>query len=343
MVGVAARQIWKGAVLNQFDKIPKLELHLHLEGAAPPALVQELGAKAGIDLDGLFDQDGGYNSSDFSTFLRSYEQMSKVFATPENYQALTEAVLAECASHGVIYAEIFLSPTSLGYDAGAWAEMLAAIEAGADAAEARFGVISRFIPVCIRHHGPEKALESVAAMLAAPRGRMVGFGMAGDERVLQPKDFATAFAQMKEAGFRLTCHAGEWGGADSVRATLDDLQPERIGHGVRSAEDVDLMRRIAEEGVTLEVCPGSNVALGVYPTWESHSIDVLRSHGCKVTVSTDDPPFFHTTMSHEYEMLAKTFGYGEVQFQEFAANALEAAFCDDDVKGRLSRDMGRRV
>ncbi|MGB0505739.1 MAG: adenosine deaminase, partial [Pikeienuella sp.] len=154
--------------MSFFAELPKLELHLHLEGAAPPELVQRLGAEQGIDLAGLFRSDGQYNSSDFTTFLRSYEQVSKVFVTPESYQALTEAVLAECAANGVIYAEIFLSPTSLGYDVGQWREMLAAIEAGADAAEERFGIICRFIPVCIRHHGPEKALEGAKVMLAAP-------------------------------------------------------------------------------------------------------------------------------------------------------------------------------
>ncbi|MGB0507087.1 MAG: adenosine deaminase family protein, partial [Pikeienuella sp.] len=167
-------------------------------------------------------------------------------------------------------------------------------------------------------------------------GRMTGFGMAGDERVYAPKDFLPAFDCMREAGFQLTCHAGEWGGADSVRAALDDLDVERIGHGVRGAEDPDLMRRLAAEGITLEVCPGSNVALGVYPDWNAHSIDVLRNAGCRVTVSTDDPPFFHTTMNHEYEMLSKMFGYGKEDFDDFAYNAVSAAFCDDETKSKLS-------
>jgi adenosine deaminase len=333
----------KDVVVNILGSIPKLELHLHLEGAAPPKLVRRLGEDQDIDLTGLFKSDGSYNSSDFSTFLQSYEQMSKVFARPESYKALVEEVLTECANHGVIYTEIFLSPTSLGYDAGEWAEMLAAIEAGADAAEARHGIICRFIPVCIRHHGPEKALEGVKVMLASARGRMTGFGMAGDERVYQPRDFKPAFDCMSEAGFELTCHAGEWGGAESVRATLDALNVSRIGHGVRSAEDPELMQRIAAEGVTLEICPGSNVALGVYPSWHAHSIEVLRSAGCRVTVSTDDPPFFHTTMTHEYKMLSKVFGYGQKEFEEFAANAVDAAFCDNETKGRIRAALNRRM
>ena len=328
---------------NNWRAFPKVELHLHLEGAAPPDLVRRLGREEGVPLDGLFDAEGRYNSSDFTTFLAAYEQMSRVFARPATYQALTEAVLAECAAHGVIYAEIFLSPTSLGYDAGQWMEMLAAIEAGADAAEAAHGIIARFIPVAIRHHGPEKAAEAVDAMLAAPRGRMTGFGMAGDERIHAPADFATSFRRMAEAGFRLTAHAGEWGGADSVRDALDDLKVERIGHGVRAAEDRDLVRRLAAEGVVLEVCPGSNVALGVYPSLAAHSIEQLRRAGVALTVSTDDPPFFHSTMSLEYQNLAATFGYGSQTFADFARTGIAAAFCDEDTRAGLSARLDRML
>ncbi|MGB0927864.1 MAG: adenosine deaminase [Pikeienuella sp.] len=330
-------------ITRNWRAFPKVELHLHLEGAAPPALVRELGAAEGVPLDGLFDAEGRYNSSDFTTFLAAYETMSRVFKRPATYQALTQAVLAECAANGVIYAEIFLSPKSLGYDAGEWVEMLAAIEAGADAAEAEHGIIARFIPVVIRHHGPEKALEGVKTMLRAPRGRMAGFGIAGDERIYQPKDFAPAFEQMAEAGFRLTAHAGEWGGPDSVRAALDDLKVERIGHGVRAAEDQALMQRIAGERVLLEVCPGSNVALGVYPSLAAHSIDVLRQAGVRLTVSTDDPPFFHTTMTDEYEQLSRAFGYDETVYAEFARTGVQAAFCDETTRATLTERLDRML
>lgn len=322
--------------MTDWRAIPKVELHLHLEGAAPPALVRELGAAQGIDLSGLFDAEGAYNSNDFTSFLRAYEQVSTVFSAPDHYRALTEAVLAECAGHGVIYAEIFLSPTALGYDSGRWREMLAAIEAGADAAEAAHGVVCRLIPVAIRHHDPALSATLAGALLEAPRGRMAGFGLAGDERMHAPADYAAAFAAMREAGFRLTAHAGEFGGPDSVRAALDDLGVERVGHGVRAAEDDALVARIAEEGVTLECCPGSNVALGVYPSLAAHPFDRLRRAGARVTVSTDDPPFFHTTMSREYAALAATFGHGVEDFRGFARDALSAAFCDEATRAKLA-------
>ncbi|MEM7546317.1 MAG: adenosine deaminase [Pseudomonadota bacterium] len=328
--------------MTNWRDFPKLELHCHLEGAAPPDLVRRLGAEQGIDLSGLFDAKGQYRSSDFTSFLQAYELVSKVFAKPETYQALTEAVLAEQAANGVVYTEIFLSPTSLGYDAAEWEEMLAAIEAGADTAEATHGIICRFIPVIIRHHGPDKATEATKVMLGARRGRMTGFGMAGDERQYHCQDFAGAFAAMAEAGFRLTAHAGEWGGPESVRAALDALDVERIGHGVRAAEDADLVTRLAEERIVLETCPGSNVALGVYAELAKHPIGRLAEAGCAVTVSTDDPPFFHTTMAREYENLASTFGMGAPDFHRFAATALDAAFCDAETKARIAARLSHK-
>lgn len=329
--------------MTDWRAFPKLELHAHLEGAAPPDLVRRLGAAKGVDLGGLFDAAGAYNSSDFTSFLAAYERMSEVFATPEDYRALTEAVLAAQAAEGVIYSEIFLSPTSLGYDPAAWADNLAGIEAGADAAEAQDGIVCRFIPVVIRHHGPEKARMGARAILAAPRGRMTGFGMAGDERVHAPADFAAAFAEMAEAGFRLTAHAGEWGGPESVAAALDDLKAERVGHGVRAAEDGELVRRLAAEAICLETCPGSNVALGVYPSLADHPIEALRRAGCAVIVSTDDPPFFHTTMSGEYAALAATFGQGRAAFEGCARTALAASFCDGETKARVAGRLEERL
>lgn len=325
--------------MTHWLSFPKLELHCHLEGAAPPALVRRLGAEQGIDLSKLFDGEGRYNSTDFTSFLQAYELMSKVFASPESYQALTEAVLAEQALNGVIYTEIFLSPTSLGYDAEEWIDTLAAIEAGADVAEQKHGIICRFIPVVIRHHGREKAIEGAAVMRRAPRGRMTGFGMAGDERQFTCADFTKPFAAMAEAGFRLTAHAGEWGGPDSVRDALDLLHVERIGHGVRAAEDPTLVRRLADQGVVLETCPGSNVALGVYPDLAVHPVRTLVDAGCKVTVSTDDPPFFHTTMAKEYENLSRTFGMTDSDFHRFAATALDAAFCDEETKAGIAKRL----
>jgi adenosine deaminase len=171
---------------------------------------------------------------------------------------------------------------------------------------------------------------------------VTGFGMAGAELVGRPRDFAWAFDLAREAGLRLTCHAGEWGGPDMVADTLRDLRPERIGHGISAVRDPELVERIAEAGVTLEVCPGSNLFLRAVPSWKDHPIARLRDRGVRVTVSTDDPPFFGTTMTREYEGLERAFGWGEEDFAALNRTALDAAFCDADTKARIAKRLEAR-
>lgn len=320
--------------------IPKIELHLHLEGGAPPAFIRGIAKEKSVDLSGIFREDGSYAYKDFWHFLTVYEAATSVLTTPEDYARLTRAVLEESAEHGVVYSETFISPDFCGGgDISAWREYLHAIEETATKAEAELGIILRGIVTPIRHFGPEKS-RPIARCAAETVGSFItGFGIAGDELVGKPKDFLWAFDCAREAGLRLTAHAGEWGGAESVRDAIRDLRVERIGHGVQAITDLALVDEIAEAGITLECCPGSNVFLGVFPTWRDHPIEKLRERGVKVTVSTDDPPFFHTTMSAEYDRLAETFGWDEEIFDEINANALAAAFCDEDTRARVAKTL----
>lgn len=320
--------------------LPKLELHLHLEGAAPPAFIRGLAREQKVDLSGIFTGDGGYAYRDFTHFLSVYEAATSVLTSPEHFARLTRAVLEESASHGVIYTEAFLSPDFCGGgDVGAWAEYLAAMAEAADEAERDLGITMRGIVTAIRHFGPDKA-RATARCAAETQGRFLrGFGLAGDELMGTPGDFAWAFDCAREAGLHLTIHAGEWGGAASVRAALDAVRPARIGHGVQAVTDEALVDHLAETGVVLEVCPGSNVVLGVVESWRGHPIERLRARGVKVTVSTDDPPFFHTDMSAEYENLARHFGWGAERFDEITQMALEAAFCDEDTRAELRKRL----
>jgi adenosine deaminase len=168
-----------------------------------------------------------------------------------------------------------------------------------------------------------------------PHKWVTGFGLAGDERVHQPTDFVKAFAIAGEAGLALTAHAGEVCGADSVRAALDALPVRRLGHGVRAVEDPDLVRRIGGEGIVLEVCPGSNVVLGVAPDLKSHPLPQLMAAGVKVTINSDDPPFFRTSLQREYDSAAATFGFDAATMDAFTRTAIEAAFVDEPTRQAL--------
>ena len=319
---------------------PKVELHLHLEGAAPPAFIRGLAKRKHIDLSGLFTADGSYEFTDFWQFLKVYEAAVTVLENPQDFHDLTLAVLEESAKSGVVYTEVFLSPDFCGNrDLGAWREYLHAIAEAAATAQASLGITMRGIVTCIRHFGPEKARETARCAAETAGGFVTGFGLAGDEKRGKPGDFAWSFDLAREAGLRLTAHAGEWGGPQSVRDALADLRVERIGHGARAIEDMALVEELAERGVVLELCPGSNVALGIFPSFRHHPIGEMYDRGVKVTISTDDPPFFHTTMEREYQRLHEAFDWDDGVFARIARTALDAAFCDADTKARIGKRL----
>ena len=322
---------------------PKVELHLHLEGAAPPAFIRGLAKAKHMNIDGIFDAYGGYAYRDFWDFLKVYEAATEALQSPEDYHRLTLAVLEESAASGVIYCETFLSPDFCGgRDLGAWREYLHAIREAADIAEKNMGIVLRGIVTPIRHFGPDKARETAVCAAETAGDWIVGFGLAGDEKIGKPKDFRWSFDAAREAGLRLTAHAGEWGGPSSVRDAIHDLGVERIGHGVRAIEDLALVDEIAEKGIVLEVCPGSNIALGLYPDWRAHPIGQLYDRGVKVTVSTDDPPFFHTTMAREYDRLAEAFDWDDGVFDTIARTSINAAFCDTKTRERILKRLESR-
>ncbi len=318
--------------------LPKVELHLHLEGAAPPAFIRGLAKEKRLDIDGIFDDRGAYRFADFDGFLKVYEAATSALQRPEDYARLTLAVLEQSAASGVVYSEAFLSPDFCGgRDVGAWREYVQAMREAADQAERTMGITLRAIVTCIRHFGHEAARETARCAAETAGDWIVGFGIAGDEKVLAPKDFRWSFDCAREAGLRLTAHAGEWAGPQSVRDAIADLGVERIGHGVRAIEDLALVDELAERGVVLEVCPGSNVALGLYPGYRAHPISQLYQRGVKVTVSTDDPPFFHTSMAQEFDRLHRAFDWDDGVFAKLSRTALDAAFCDADTKTRIAK------
>lgn len=318
-----------------WEGFPKVELHLHLEGAAPPAFIRAEAARRGVPPPPVFGADGGYRWQGFGGFLAAYEAACTVLSGPDAYARLAAAVLADRAADGVVHAEIFIAPQLIaGGDPVAFAEHWAAIRSVSCP-----GISIAWIAIAVRHLGPQGALET--ARLAAASAGLAGFGMAGDERFGHPADFAPAFDLAREAGLALTVHAGEFGGPDSVAAALDHLRPARIGHGVRAIESPALVARLAAEGIVLEVCPGSNIALGLYPDWAAHPVAALDRAGVRITLSTDDPPWFATRLSLEYAALARTHGWGPEDFRRFNRTAAAAAFCDAATRaGILARLEG---
>jgi adenosine deaminase len=327
--------------IGQDDRMPlKAELHCHIEGAAAPELVLRQARKYGAD-PSPFIRDGNFLWHDFTSFLAAYDFSADLFRSEDDYALLAEHYLTSLARDGAIYSEIFISPdhaARAGLSPKAYTD---ALGEGIARAGAKTGIEGRMIVVGLRHAGVE-AVEK-AARFAARSGnqRVIGFGMAGDERIGDLEDFVRAFEIAREAGLGITIHAGELVGWGSVQAALDHVRPARIGHGVRAIENPDLVKRIADSGIVLECCPGSNIALNVFPDFASHPFVALRAAGCKVTLNSDDPPYFQTSLKREYDVAAKDFGMDEKALAAVTRTAIEAAFVDRKTKaGLLARLNG---
>ncbi|MCZ4090853.1 adenosine deaminase [Sinorhizobium psoraleae] len=314
--------------------LKKAELHCHIEGAAPPELALRQARKYGIDT-GAIIRDKTYVWDDFTSFLKCYDSVASLFRTEGDYALLAEAYLTELAEAGTIYSEIIVSPdhgNTVGLGADAYIEGLAA---GMDAAKAKTGIESRMLITGIRHLGPEAVIRTAeyAARLRHPL--VTGFNLAGEERMHSVAEFSRAFDIVRDADLGLTIHAGELSGAFSVRDALDHVRPSRISHGVRAIEDADLIKRLADEGVVLEVCPGSNISLQVFPDFASHPLKALYAAGVRVTLNSDDPPFFHTSLAQEYEIASRIMGFEDSEINGMTRTAIEAAFIDEATRQRL--------
>ena len=316
--------------------IPKAELHCHLEGSVPPALARELAARNGLALPpGLFGKDGHYAWTDFLSFLDAYDRVCGVLRQPRDFGDILYSYLKRTADEGAVYVEMFCSPErpkALGIPYAQW---LGALVSAIERARRDFGIEGRIIAICIRHLGPDRALALAQQIVAEPHPYVVALGMGGDEGKFSPADFAPAYRLARDKGLGCTVHAGEVRGPESVWDAIRDLPVTRIGHGVRSIEDPKLVEELVRRGIALEVCPGSNLALGLYPNRDAHPLHRLIAAGVRVTLSSDDPPFFHTTLGAEYD----NAGLDAAALRKITRTAIETSFADEALKAKLLKGI----
>jgi adenosine deaminase len=329
--------------MTPLPPVPKAELHVHLEGTAPPGLVRQLAERNGLSLPAhLFTEAGRFHWTDFLHFLRAYDDAAQAIRTAEDYRDVTYAYLERCAGEGAVYVEVMSSPDHAALADLSFTGHLEGIVEGIERAREAFGIEARLIVTCVRHFGVERAVEVARACVRHPHPLLTGFGMGGDENAAPASTFARAFRiAQEEAGLACTVHAGETAGPDSVRDALDGLPVGRIGHGVRAIEDADLVRRIRDDdGVVLEICPTSNLRTGVYDSFASHPLDRFAEAGCQVTLNSDDPPYFDTTIGREYAVAAERFGWNADRLLQTTRTAIEAAFVDEPTRTRLLGRVG---
>ena len=338
--------------LHQFVRgLPKAELHVHQVGSASARIVSELASRhpgtVPSDMDELRKF---YEFRDFAHFIEVYLAVVALIRTPEDIHYLTYEVAREMATEqGLRYAELTCTPyTSVRPDLaeGGQAFGLMAIEAYTEAIEAArleaerdFGLVLRWIYDIPGEFGVPSADATLRyALDHGPEG-LIGFGLGGPEVGVSRPQFQPHFEQARAAGLHSAPHAGETTGPETVWDALTLLHAERIGHGTSAAQDPALLAHLAETGVPLEVCPSSNIATRAVATLEEHPIRAFRDAGVTVTVNSDDPPMFGTTLNREYEIAADLLDLDEAGLAELARTGVRASFAPDDVKRRIVAEI----
>jgi len=321
--------------------LPKAELHVHHVGSARPATVAALAARhpdSGVpqDLDALR---AFFTFTDFAHFIDVYLATVALLRTPEDIRLLTYEVAEGLAAQRVRYAEVTMTPyTSVmaGMTIEGYTE---AIEDARTAAERDLGIVLRWIYDIPGEQGMGSADATIGyALDHGPQG-LVGFGLGGPEAGIPRRQFAEHFARARAAGLRSVPHAGESTGPESVWEALRDLGAERIGHGIASIQDPALVAHLVEHRIPLEISPTSNLATRVVERIEEHPIRALRDAGVVVTVNSDDPPMFGTTLNREYAIAADLLDLDEQGLRDLAATAVDVSFAPPEVKARVRGEI----
>lgn len=316
--------------------IPKIELHVHLEGSIRPRTLLELARRNGVALPAA-DEAGlqeAYRFVDFMHFIRTYVLISSTLATADDFALIVRDFGADMARQNTRYAEVTFTPITHVERGVPLEAIFAGLDAGRAQARAEHGVEIRWVFDIVRSF-PATAEACLAAALAGMDHGVIGLGLGGPEAGFPPEPFGDIFARARAAGLHSLPHAGEVAGPQSVWSALRVLGAERIGHGVRSVEDPALLDYLRERQVPLEVNPTSNVVLGVYPDMAHHPFCRLWQGGLYVTVNSDDPPLFGTDLVREYEIVARACDFGPDELERLSLNALRASCMPEEDKRRM--------
>jgi adenosine deaminase/aminodeoxyfutalosine deaminase len=323
--------------------LPKAELHLHLEGSITPATLVELSrANDAVPLT-LVQAQAVYRYHDFPSFLMSFKAVTERLHTPADYELATYNMLRELAVQGVRHAEVYISVGILYWQKRLDVdEVIAAIERGRVRGEAEFGVSLLWIIDAVRHFGLEECARVFrkAAELRAQYPSVVGIGIGGDEARGPAHEFRELYAEAKEAGLRLTAHAGESQGPQSVWAAIN-IGAERIGHALTAVQDPELIEVLAQKQIPLELNVTSNLRTGCCAALSLHPVRQYFEEGLMVTLNSDDPPFFGATLAEEYDTVYREFAFSLDQMRELAANSVEASFLAPERKLALLGEIER--
>jgi len=311
-------------------RLPKAELHLHLEGAITPATLVELSARHDAQPIPLAEAEALYRFTDFTGFLLAFKAVCGQLIGPDDYELAAWRMMQHLAEQGVVHAEVYVSVGVIyhwGSETVAFEPIFAGLERARERAARELGITLLWIFDAVRHFPVDEARRVFlkAAEMRRRHPSIVGIGLGGDERRAGSKPFHDLYAQAREAGLRLTNHAGETTGPEAIREALA-IGTERIGHAYSAVKDFNLLQDLKERHIPLELNPTSNVRTGICPSFAEHPLRFLFDRGLLVTLNSDDPAFFGSDLANEYLLAHTEQGFGREELRTLASNSIRASF-----------------
>ena len=325
-------------------RLPKVELHLHLEGAVSVDTLRELAATRGRlrkkTEAWIRDRERQrFRYGNFRAFLKAFALVSLLLETPADYALATRRVIEKLAGQNVKYAEIIFAAGVILWKNQSMKAVFEAIAEAASEAGSRTGVRVQWIFDAIRHFGTDHVREVLKWAKRLQARGVVALGIGGDEQGGPAALFTDIFREARESGLHVVAHAGEASGPESIRDAVELLGVERIGHGLTAAHDPGVMALLHERRIPLEVCPSSNVSTGVLARFEDHPLPLFLDAGLVVTLNSDDPAMFGTSLNEEFLRAARAFGLSHQVLTALCANAIQASFLDESEKQSLLREV----
>jgi adenosine deaminase len=313
--------------------LPKVDLHLHLEGSMRATTVVELAERYGVDLpEGL--RDGRYEFRDFRHFIDEFVAGIACLRELDDFRRIAYELVEDEAAEGVRYAEVMVSLPDHRGRFDDWDAVLEAVLDGLADGERDFGVVSRVIVDVVRGIDLRLSRRAMEVGLRHRDAGVVGIGVGGEER-FGPEPYEEIFLAGIAGGLHSVPHAGENEGAASIRGAVRQLRAERIGHGISIMEDPELVAEVREAGIALDVCPTSNVMTRSVPSLEEHPLPAMLEAGLVCTLASDDPTMFGSPLAGEYERCRSAFAFGDERLAELARNGVRASFAGERLKDEI--------
>ncbi len=314
-------------------QLPKAELHLHLEGAVEPTTLLELRKQHGENAT-LEETTELYRYTDFPSFLMAFKEVSAHLRGPEDYELTTYRLMQRLKEENVLHAEVYVSVGVCLFRKQDFAAIFEGLERGRARGERDFGISLLWIFDATRHFGVEEAQKVFELAVRYKDRHVVAVGIGGDELKAPPELFRSVYGYAEDNGMHLTVHAGETGPAESIWGALN-LHAERIGHGLSAANDPDLIEELAYRQIPVEICLTSNLRTGCCKNAAEHPVKSYFEQGVMITLNTDDPALFGTSLAREYQFAQETYGFTDEHLRELARNSFEASFLSAEKKLEL--------